>query len=651
MIICTLDGKKAYPLTSEKIKITYANPYVKDSGTYTYDITFPMAVAQNRRVFGNMQRLDVGKRLHGFEECRLYAGGRLVISGKGTVTSVTNEKVKLQIVGGCSRIKYNSKFERHFIDEIDYPSVVLDAGLRGRMSYHADGKSFEDQLPDTVALDGKLDFVIIDLAYENYVGQRGVCVLAPVEDETNDRMANRVAVMRSPVKWKGKTWWNYPYIPCLLHPAPQPYLFYILGKVLEYEGFKLVRNDFDRDPWNRLVIVSACTTQRLKDTLPHWSVYKFLDEVRKFFNGAFVFDEVHRTVRLVAQNEMLGNDVVTVAPEDDFSVDYDKDGLDSLATRNVEYNLGASANRDWREYITQDVRRQFDVIRFDNEDALRKALPAMTDREKRTRIFLVGRNDYYIMAELPEDGDPENETLTWQLTRCGLFNPYIRDMESDDFQELEIIPAAVYERRNNDDAYKEERRWYDFDKVGDWLVTVPSVPNDKEAGYEAMLEDEDGAYYSTVQDAMQGAETAAQDEGEDDGQMPVAFRPNNSVNREWESKNMYAATCAGVENPEEEELFRAPVLYTDYRMFPRRLAYNERDGKHTMSLEDAGVRSFDATAADPHDVYTVRFVTEDIPDPSRIYVIKNKRFVCEKVEVSVANDGVEPEKTGYFYEL
>ena len=129
MIVCSLNGKTAYPSSSDKIKVTYENQFVKDSGSYTYDISFPLDIADNRKVFGNVQRMDVKKNLADFEECRLYADNRLIISGKGTVTSITNTTVKVQIVGGKSRIKYNSKFEKHHIDESNrHRHILVPAG-------------------------------------------------------------------------------------------------------------------------------------------------------------------------------------------------------------------------------------------------------------------------------------------------------------------------------------------------------------------------------------------------------------------------------------------------------------------------------------------------------------------------------------------
>ena len=52
-----------------------------------------------------------------------------------------------------------------------------------------------------------------------------------------------------------------------------------------------------------------------------------------------------------------------------------------------------------------------------------------------------------------------------------------------------------------------------------------------------------------------------------------------------------------------------------------------------------------------HNQITIKFYTDEIPDPSKIYVFRNKRFVCEKVEMNVTKDGIEKEKTGYFYEI
>lgn len=62
MIKCYINGKEAFPKLADKIKLTKENVLIKESDSYTYDITFPMDIIANRRIFTNMQRFDVKKR-------------------------------------------------------------------------------------------------------------------------------------------------------------------------------------------------------------------------------------------------------------------------------------------------------------------------------------------------------------------------------------------------------------------------------------------------------------------------------------------------------------------------------------------------------------------------------------------------------------
>lgn len=656
MVYCTIDGKVAIPSTSDKIKVTYENQYVKDSGSYTYDINFPMSVRQNCDIFNNVQRLEVKKSMAAFEECRLYVDNRLVMSGKGTVTNITNEKVRLQLVGGSSRIKYNSKFEKHYIDELDYPKVVLDRGI-DTQTMVSFGLSATPEPKNG-------DIIFIDLSKSNYIGQEGVCVLSPVMDETNGVMANRISIIKGTLTTNGHT--KSGTFKELVNPAVQPYLMYVLGKVIENEGYTLTRNELDKDPWNRLVIVSACKSGNIKDALPHWTVYKFFDEIRKFFNASFVFDEVSKTVAITSTNELLTNDTVSYDCEDEFSSEYDEDGLDNLATSNIQYNFDDSSNRDWRDYIAQSVFKNYGTKEYASVSDLVSAAEKMSDRERRTTIFKVNYT-YYIWAELPVDGNPENENLVWRKTQCGYFNPIIRDMDSDDSQELNICPAAVFQRQmfTSEDMSKDNKLFIMAAIPEAWRKTwiiLPSVTNEKETSIEDMEEDDDGNYYATVQDAMQGTLDDTSAETTDEGAMPVAFRANCVVNLAGQKAQECNSTYDG-----EDKDYRVSVLYTDYRMYP---TYRTAAETASLSLEETPIvkgrtfgnldgaasessegNRFSTSPIDKNNLITIKFLTDEIPDPAKIYVFRNKRYICSKVEMNVSEDGIDKEKTGYFYEL
>ena len=650
MIVCSLNGKMAYPSSSDKIKVTYENQFVKDSGSYTYDISFPMDIARNRELFKNVQRLDVKKSVADFEDCKLYADNRIIISGKGTVTSITNDVVKLQIVGGKSRIKYNSKFEKHFIDEIDYPSVVLDTGIN-KPIYDKAGTGYPN-------MDQFQWMLFIDLTTGNFVGQKGVAVISPINDETNEILANRVYLSKfSKIKINGVKFPSGTYA-YMTNCSVSPYLVYVLKKVMEYEGYTIKRNDLDQSPWNRLVIVSACKSGKIKNALPHWTVYKFIDELRKFFNASFVFDEIGKTVSIMATNEMLTNDTQSYECEDAFSVEYDEDGLDNIATSNIEYSFDDAANRDWREYISQSVQKSYATKTYSSMSALMAAAEKMTTKERKTTIFKCG-HEYFIWADLPKDGNPETEETTEQCTLCGLFNPIIRDMNSDTFQELNICPVAIYQRR----VQNKDESWIQHigDAIGNPFVVVPSVTNEKEQSLEDMEVDDDGEYYYSVQDAMQGSssETSSSSTA-DEGKIRVAFQAENVVNLKSHAAVAYDKRLAG-----EDTNYRVPVLYTDYRMYSQTLLSSERG---TLSLEflpnreeersfgngtreDSSSSRFGAAQVDKHNLIAIKFITDDIPDPSKIFIFRNKRYICEKIEMNVADDGIDKEKTGYFYEI
>lgn len=642
MILCTLNGKKAYPSTADKIKVTYENQFINDSGSYTYDINFPMAIHENRLLFGNVQRMDVKKRMADFEDCKLFVDNRLVISGKGTVTGISNEAVKVQIVGGKSRIKYNSKFENHYIDEIDYPVVVVDKGI--------DHEGYSQLGMNAVELTSNPTFMMVDLTDNNFVGQAGVAAFNPINDETNECISNNIILANfTKIKVNGIKWPTGKERTYMYNIAVQPYLFYVLRKVMEFEGYTIERNDFDRDPWNRLLIASARKSVRIKDALPHWTVYYFLDELRKLFNASIVFDEVKKSVSIISTNELTNNSAVSYPCEDEFSAEYDEDGLTNLATSNVQYQFGSAANRDWREFISQAIQNQYEIRHYASVGSIVMDAQTMPVRQRRSTIFECNHN-YFIWAMMPKNGDPESEDKEEMMTMCGFFNPIIRDSKSDNYVDLNIAPVATFKRLK---WKKDDQVWAKMlDRMGARWLILPSISNEKEAAMEEMMADEDGEFYFSVQDAIESGSSESSDSS-DSETMVVMFQGTKVFNLEKKKAVTFNTRLDG-ENP----LMRWPITFTDFRM-----DINWLDGEQaSLSLDSLpddfiygdGITIGDFAGSvdiDKNNLIQIKFVTDDIPDPSNIFLFHNKRFVCQKVELELSDAGVRKEKTGYFYEI
>lgn len=618
MITCVINGMAAYPAASQSIKLTYANQYVTDDGEYSYDINFPMSIMDNRRVFHNVSRFDVSKVTQKFNDCKLYVSSRLILSGVGTIISVTEAEIKLQIVGGKSRIKFNDKLTKHYIDEIpfgtaDKPGYTVDKGF---------SQKFKDKISEIYRLnEDKSEFL----------GAEGRWCFMPVRDETNDLIANFVGVDRT----KQFIGYNAPFI---MNLAVQPNLMYIFRKVVEYEGYSLKRNDFDCKPWNLLYIASAYKTRELCKALPHWSSYTFIEEFRKLFNATIVFDDIKKTCSVINASELTTADSVEIEPLDEYTTDYDEDGsLSTSSTANLEYNLGDSANRDNYEVISKKVFNSFESfhseeISLDNQFV---STTMLWSEKKKRQTIIENFGDYYIYVE------DENGKKSWEL--AGIWSPLIRDNSSEDYVDLNISPAAQVVENINFKSGLMEDNYYE-------KRCLLSIPNDKEPDSKECDIDEDGYSYTSVQDALDDESMLDTSEDEQECMNIFFILPGRVQTGDGTNTRL-----SWVGNKS-----RWPQFMTDYRInygyrfsgiafiddayYSLALCMKSEIGTTCLgSLHDNGLK------IDNKNCLQVKFKSEVIPDPSNTYIIHNKKYVCEKIELEVKDDQIEPIFVGYFY--
>lgn len=623
MITCIINGHRAYPISTSSIKVTYANQYVTDDGEYTYDITFPMDILANREIFRNVSRFEVAKNIAKYDDCKLYVDSRIIMSGIGTILSVNQNEVKLQIVGGKSRIKFNEKLTKHYIDE-------LDLGIADKPGYTVD-KGWSQGFKNIQKIN---DIYRLDDDKSKFLGVEGKWCFVPVRDETNDMIANFVGVDKT----KQFIGYNAPFI---MNLAVQPNLMHIFRKVVEYEGYTLKRNDYDCKPWNLLYIASAYKTRELRKALPHWSSYTFIEEFRKLFNATIVFDDILKTCSVINAAELTTADSIKIEPLDEYTTDYDEDGsISTSSTANLEYNLGGSANRDSYEVISKKVFENFESFHSE-EISLDHQFVTTTllwSEKKKRQTIIENFGDYYIYVE------DESGKKKWKL--AGIWSPLIRDKSSEDYVDLNISPAAqVVEDINFKTALIGEDKYYE-------KRCLLSMPNDKEPDSKESDIDDDGFSYTSVQDAIDDESTL--DKTEDDQEcMNIFFILPGRV--QIGGPNQTRLSWVGMKS-------RWPQFLTDYRINEDYRYSGIADIFHdTYSLSLRKTREVGSTCLgsfhnnglriDNKNSMEVKFKSDEIPDPSQIYIIRNKRFVCAKIEMEVKDDAIEPIYTGYFYML
>ncbi len=620
MIRCYVNNQVCFPDLKSEIKLTKENPYVKNSDSYTMDISFPMAIPENARCFGSVNRPDVSKRMELFDDCLLYVDNLLLIRGSGRITEVTESTVKLQILGGNSNVKYKTSFQKVFIDRINtYPEVAnkyrptdIDREYEERAIWVGD-----------------------EIAAKGYVGDKYQYVFQPIYDLSNDMIANHCC------KYQGKERSGQ----LLIRAAVQPNLMTVLRCVLQYMGYQISSNVYDVSPWNELVIASARQTLNIAYALPHWSVNKFLDEIRKLFNASFIFDEARKTVRIVRNNEMDATNDIACEAVEEFKTNYDESGVEYVGSSNLEYELdGGDRTLDG---FPAEVRRSFDIAEYTTYAGLVRGWESMSEKDKFTHVFHCPKGFFFHGHKYNSDGEDTGE---YMLQPFGMFGPLFRDLETDSFLKLSMYPVHMKYDIYNFYWYK----WVEIQRSGltplwnfpplSWMSKkdlkarqwMPCVNNDK--GNEFIDYEEKG--YVSVSNVLEDGDAATSEEEEDDTGIALMWVQG------------YAHETDG------DPLTKVPASFTDWR----NSYLNTTDKAWSMCLVDPSdnvhyigelhrgsvqIRS----TTDVNNEICYKFLVDGIPDPTRIYVFHNKRYLASRIEIRITDAGIDSLKTGYFHEI
>lgn len=617
MIYAIINGKRAIPSTSEsKIKITLENQLVKDSGSYSYDIHFPMRLRENRITFGNIARMEASVRNVTYDDCKIVVDNRALIRGMGTIIQVTEKEVVLQIIGGKSHVKYNSRFTESYIDNL--VDDIVDYRQANGLSEYGIGNNS----------------AIYSFFSSAVLGEEGKYCLTPVVCFGDDAMLNDITASN---------------VRLMRNIAPQPNLIYVLNRVLDKEGYRVTRNDYDTYPWNKLYIASGAESARLGDGLPHWSLYKFINEFQRLFNASFVFDEINKTVQVTRANEMRVRDVVCYQSVDEYTTEYDKDGMESLESSNLTYAFGSEPRGDF-ESIDLEILKRFNVSEVTGKGAASDQASLMTEREKKQTIWKVipqSGQGRHLVTYMPymiwtEDSDGSNGGVR----EVGMFSPLTRDSSTDNKIELHILPAAIT-------AYTVNM------SNGSQTIKFPAVNVEHRvvgkdsAGTSADGDEED---YVSVQEAIEGTSISESGDGgedDDDSRMYVFFLESELL---WDGEGETSSSSAIAGKRYSPVPYTAPYMWDlPPHKLPKHYARNQlntlsfivRGTTPPCSIGDLHEDSLRFDALHPT---TIKFISEGaIPSPENLYSFRNKLYVCEKIEMEIGGFGVEKLFTGTFY--
>ena len=624
MITAIVNSKICYPLNSNEITVKFENPYIKNGDSRTMEIAFPLSIPENAAVFGAINRLDTHFLSGTFPDCALLSDNMEVIRGTGTITSVTRDEVKLQILSGRGSSRYEESWSGIFIDEIDYGTIGSQHEFLRKMR-------------------GSLAPMLRDSEYQSqgFIGIPGKYAYLPVYDETNDICWNAVAHVHTSAS-------DYEGLSLSEFRSIMPNLMHVLTKAIERLGFTVAENVFNTSPWDRLYVCSAkLNATSMAAALPHWSVATFLEEFRKTFNAIYLFDYTTRTVRIRNFSQTSSLDKVSYEPTDDFSTSFEEEGVEYLGSSNLEYELSSCERLP--DCISQEMINEFGVEEFDSYSALYNAFTQMTTRQKLTKLFKCPSGFYYGYITMNNGVISEIS-----LEHCGENTPLIR-RDGGSTVSLKMVPVAVARREiysvagyytDATDTVTGEtfKRLFTLNRYLFEGIT-PVM-----AGEPLDMESSDlNADYTTVYDIFNRGESIPSHE-EEDVQMQLVFA--SGVRKEHVCSKDQDHSTGNIDFNRTV----VPVAFTDRWQDPTMalpawsMSLNVFTDRTCIgSLHNGGYKI--VQQVNGSNEICIEFLCEGKPDPQKIFVFGNRLYLCSHIEAKIRNGKMDAIKKGYFYEI
>ena len=658
MITLHIDGKPVITKSGTTIKLVRENPLFTESGDYTFDITLQLAgCTKNQRAFGLRHRPEVrlddlcGKRMPFVLQTTV-----LRIDGTAVVTSVNQEEAKVQLLAGASNLNVSATTPHGtdvYIDELDlgkaYEKEAPDAYPDD------DGDRYIGDSKHTLSPRDKLrNWVHIAALDSQIYGSANVtdCVVFPVWSSADDGFANARGLMENFVAGtKTAEGYRYPITSSFASDdeglvfAAQPYLVVIIERVLKALGYSVERNDI-RDTWMKDIFVANTRSEyKFANIMPHWTVREFLDEVRRFFGVSIlvpksgVAEIIRRANYYNAASSIIS--LTEVSDEHSADIDDDEDGGKNISTANVDYER---PDTDDMLRLPDEVWENAIVEVFSSETILRRwaAQNIPEDKRETSAWLLVDEDQGHTFAYLRNKQNDEYHLV--QVDCCpplirgeGQYSGKGRDIGIT----LRIVPAMMEWRPITYIAYTKKDLGYDIRVEKDCMPVPTLVSSDTLCKINET--------YSV--DAAINSDSSSQENTTDE--RPDVLRVALNPGEKWH----YVAAEGNTLGPEKADL---PV--------PLGIAYCKQNDGYYIPIIGAGNKdqfnltnkvspSIRAEAIetgyhiDTRCLHCFSFTDNCSIDVASVFLIRNRRYVCQKIEYEIDEDGVRPMKRGYFYEL
>ncbi len=388
--------------------------------------------------------------------------------------------------------------------------------------------------------------------------------------------------------------------------APQPYMCYILRKILEVLGYSVVRNDIESTVMANEFIANDKIITDFSQVLPHWTISEYMTQIERHFGVVFRLNDITRTAEIINRDSYYkeDNDEYINSVEDEYTVTSDADETKDITDSNIKYSFNSV---DKYMQIDEDVLKKFDKVVKPTLDELSTYYKSLSDDDKGKHVYESDGIQYYDKVE----------SNTHSLVECNQYRRLIRDSENDSSDiELKIVPCEMA----TGTAY------FSYASMSESVAF--DVP------YLSPASSTTVSSTGTLQEEIENTTST-------DTKDVLEVAMNDGV---WQPIKSGNQVVVGKSFPWPFILVNDLVNGEVHRGFSYEL--NKISSRPNMYSFVYGKLNTINTKSE----IVYKIVTGKMLDPMKRYIINNKPYICEKIEYKITDKGIDKEKTGYFYE-
>lgn len=452
--------------------------------------------------------------------------------------------------------------------------------------------------------------------------------------------------------------------------APQPYLCFVVERIFAALGYELPpeRNVLRQGAFKNVFLANARSTERLADILPHWTVREFFEQLQKFLGVMVIVDGTQVTIE--SRNAVYANAAAIALQDvtDEQSTDLDEEGDAKDPTAG---NVGYDFPDTHSAYIALGADRyeQVEVRRF---ATLAECQADMQAEEWNTKqygnLLYIDEstgNRYYVHFNMTLGSDL-SWTTGYELRPLDLMGPLFRTKQHKVDTALKFVPCRISDLKP---TWRIRMDW--GTRIEKYVPSTTITTEQREA-------DENGAgYFSFYVPYLVTTDTraavperrmnlqaeVAKDEreaAEQDDTEQEATAKRDVIELAWNVDQDHEHTYSGTYRPFQSY---QPDYYETYRFpFPIGIPYyRDRSGnwvdtrEYLFELRNKAVgvgRELQALNLDIDTRSVTQFqFTDNLFDPAAVVLIRGRKYVCQKLEITLDERGLQSIKRGYFYEL